>query len=234
MDQIQGIYKIEAGITADFGFITNCFLIEQDGLILVDTGLPGNTDKILSYITRTDRLDPADIHTILLTHYHLDHTGNVIELQEITGAKVAIHSADAHLLTEQIRTESQQSLAISTGEVHNLERGLSFTPDILLTNDEFIHGLQCIHLPGHSPGNIAILDPERKALFCGDTIFGIDGKITIPERIQERMRMMGTWDETVHSVKQMGSLDFDTLFFGHGDPVIGDAKENVLNFINSL
>jgi mRNA degradation ribonuclease J1/J2 len=57
--------------------------------------LPGNTGKILEYVEKTLGAIPSDIETFILTHYHLDHTGNAYELWDISGAKVAIHADDA-------------------------------------------------------------------------------------------------------------------------------------------
>lgn len=232
MEIIQGIHQIEAGKTVDFGFYTNCFLIEQDGLILIDTGLPGNTEKILSYITGTIHLDPQDIHTIILTHYHQDHTGNIIELQQITGAKIAIHIEDAKLLSDQIKQNFQQKEIKSEEEILNKEKFLNFTQDILLNDGEIIAGMQCIHVPGHTPGNVAVFDSKRKILFCGDTIFGIDGKVDIPQGIQERMKTMGTLDITRESMKKLRALDYNILLFGHGDPILENASNIVNKFIN--
>jgi hydroxyacylglutathione hydrolase len=232
MEIIQGIHQIEAGKTADFGFYANCFLIEQDGLILIDTGLSENKEKILSYITGNIHLDPRDIHTIILTHYHQDHTGNIIELQQITGAKIAIHLADAKLLSDQIKQNFQQKEFKSEEEISNKEKFLNFTPDILLNDGEIISGMQCIHVPGHTPGNIAVLDSKRKILFCGDTIFGIDGKVGIPQGIQERMKTMGTLNTARESMNKLSTLDYNALLFGHGDPILENASDAVIEFIN--
>ncbi|WP_319578266.1 MBL fold metallo-hydrolase [uncultured Methanospirillum sp.] len=229
MKVIQGIQQIEAGKTIDFGFYANCFLIEQDGLILIDTGLPGNKEKILSYITKTAGQDPHDIHTIILTHYHLDHIGNVIELQQATGAKVAIHTADAKHLSEEI-----QGALPSKVDKQKHGETITFTPDTLLNDGDMIAGLQCIHVPGHTPGNIAVLDPNRKALFCGDTMFGVDGKISIPQGIQERMKTMGTWEIAIESIRKLTQCDVNSLFFGHGDPIIHNAHDCMTEFIRKF
>lgn len=89
MEIIPGVHQIDS-------VNGNCYIIIiGDGLVLVDTGLPGNTRKILAYVHDTLECIPSDIEAIILTHYHLDHTGNAYELWDATGAKVAIHENDA-------------------------------------------------------------------------------------------------------------------------------------------
>ncbi|MBI5715226.1 MAG: MBL fold metallo-hydrolase, partial [Chloroflexi bacterium] len=66
--------------------IVNAFLIvEDDGLTLVDTGLPKNEKKILKYIEEIGR-KPNDLKRILLTHADGDHVGSAKALRELTGA----------------------------------------------------------------------------------------------------------------------------------------------------
>jgi len=51
-----------------------------------------------------------------------------------------------------------------------------FLPDILLKEGDRIESLTCIHLPGHTPGSIGLMDEGSKCLFAGD-LFRSDGKI---------------------------------------------------------
>mgnify|MGYP000049352272 CR=1 FL=1 len=60
---VPGVYQISLGFV-------NAFLLESDdGLILIDTGIPGSADKILGAISALGK-QPADIHQILVTHLH--------------------------------------------------------------------------------------------------------------------------------------------------------------------
>lgn len=99
---------------------THLFLIEDEALILVDTGMPTDVAKNMFYYWRNQRIpddvealsddhseqellsgikltghDVKDIDFIVLTHGHPDHylLGN--KLVEMSGAKVAVHVSDS-------------------------------------------------------------------------------------------------------------------------------------------
>lgn len=78
------------------GKIVNYYLVENDDeIILIDTGLPGNSSKIINYVEKNLKRNPDDIKTIMITHNHFDHVGGLSKIKEITGAQVAIHPDDA-------------------------------------------------------------------------------------------------------------------------------------------
>jgi glyoxylase-like metal-dependent hydrolase (beta-lactamase superfamily II) len=72
----------------------NCYaLVDNDGVALVDPGLPGPA----TYDTLVSRLKQAqlavkDIHTIIVTHSHPDHFGGAARLAKESGAKVVGHA----------------------------------------------------------------------------------------------------------------------------------------------
>ena len=68
----------------------NCYLIQDKGIILVDTGTPGLHNKILKQIKKLG-LDPHEIRLIIITHGHGDHFGSTQRIKELTGAKLAVH-----------------------------------------------------------------------------------------------------------------------------------------------
>ena len=74
MKVAEGVYRVPARAA-------NAYLVEADnGLVLVDTGLPGSEKRILKAIEGLGR-KPADVKLILLTHRHLDHIGSAAALK---------------------------------------------------------------------------------------------------------------------------------------------------------
>jgi hydroxyacylglutathione hydrolase len=223
MEIIPGVHQIE-GINA------NCYLIIGDGMILIDTGLPGNTGKILNYIKDTLHGSPSDIETIILTHYHLDHTGNAYELWDITGAKIAIHAGDADYVG------GIKPMPVPSGLIGILYRMFKVffafkpvQPDIVLHDNDQIAGLTCIHAPGHTAGSICLYDPKFRLLFSGDAIRFFKGKLEGPPA-----RFTPDMNRARQSIKKVAALDFDILLSGHGEPLMSKASERVREFSKSL
>jgi len=69
----------------------NCFLVQEEGLILIDTGTPGQHDRIVKQVKQLG-LNPEDIELIVITHGHGDHFGSAQKIKELTGAKLAVHN----------------------------------------------------------------------------------------------------------------------------------------------
>ena len=58
----------------------NVYLLVDDDLTLVDTGLPGRADLILEQIEELG-YSPSDVKRIIITHHHADHTGSLAALK---------------------------------------------------------------------------------------------------------------------------------------------------------
>ena len=223
MEIVPGIHQIN-------GVNGNCYVIVRDGLILIDTGLPRTSKKILGYIQDTLKRKPSEISTIILTHHHIDHTGNVYELKNLSGAKVAIHEADADFVSGRKTPPTPKG---GRGMLFRL-LGMFFRskfvePDIKLKNGDTIDGLTCIHTPGHTPGSICLFDPVSKVLFAGD-ILRYDG-VKISGAPSQFTMDIG---EAQRSVIMIASLNFDILLTGHGIPLKSGAAEKVRDFARSL
>jgi hydroxyacylglutathione hydrolase len=223
MEIIPGIHQVD-------GVNGNCYVIVRDKLILIDTGLPRNSKKIMSYIQDTLKRTPSDLSTIILTHYHIDHSGNVYELKNLSGAKVAVHEADADYVSGR---KSHPAPKGGLGLLYRL-LGMFFRsgfvePDIRLKNGDTIAGLTCIHTPGHTPGSICLLDPVSKVLFAGD-LLRYDG-VKISGAPPQFTMDMG---EAQRSIIMIAMLDFDILLSGHGIPLTSGAAEKVRNFAKSF
>ena len=205
MEIMPGIHQID-------GIIGNSYAINGKKIVLIDTGLPDNSRKIINYIRVTLKRNPNEVSTIILTHFHPDHTGNVYELKNLTGAQVAIHCDDAGYLSG--KKEWPMDLKIKT-----------LTPDVLLKDGDKIAGLTCVHCPGHTPGSIALYDPNRKILFIGDTLRFTEGAIHGPP---ENFTM--DMDMAKESIGKILALEFDAMLSGHGEPLVPGARASVGEF----
>ena len=93
MEIKKGIYLLDSIRGA------NSYLyVSEDSISVIDTGMPGNTERILEQI-KTLNKTAQDVKLIILTHSDIDHSGSAAQLKKLTGAKVAIHGGDAPSLS---------------------------------------------------------------------------------------------------------------------------------------
>ncbi len=80
--------------------------------------------------------------------------------------------------------------------------------------------LEVIPTPGHTSGGICLYDRKSKILFSGDTIFsnGNFGRFDLNG---------GSRVDLIESIRKLRKLDISTIYPGHDDVVIENAKENI-------
>lgn len=211
------------------GIKGNCYLIINESLTLIDTGLPRNTKKIIRYITQKLHRKPTDVATIILTHSHFDHTGNAEQLRMMTGAKIAAHQEDT------VYIEGKQQAPVPKGGMGMLFKVLSplikvrpFPVDTVLQDKDEIAGLSVIFTPGHTPGSISLYDAKRKVLFTGDLLRYIHGVLEGPsEQFSRDVAQAHT------SIKKLTDLEFTTMLGGHGVPLTDNAIQKVRDFVHA-
>ncbi|MHB8125145.1 MAG: MBL fold metallo-hydrolase [Desulfitobacteriaceae bacterium] len=138
----------------------NCYLFicdETKKAAIIDPG--GDGVAIYHWVLEKG----VKVEYILLTHGHIDHIEAVDELRGLLGAKVAIHSADAEMLTD---AKMNQSIYIGFPVVLEPADILLSDGDVLTVGKESI---TVIATPGHSLGGVCFL--TREGLFSGDTLF---------------------------------------------------------------
>ena len=223
MEIVPGIHQVD-------GINGNVYIIVRKGLMVIDTGIPGSGKKILSYIRDTLHREPSAITTIIITHFHTDHVGGVKALKAAApGLKIAIHEDDAGYVAGTIPLPRYPGLRGLVVGLFSLLIPSTFQPDVILHDGDRIENLTCIHLPGHTPGSIGLLDEESKTLFAGDLLRWDGTSLTEGPRAFS-MDVAASWK----SVRKIARLEFDTLLIGHGKPLRPDAAAKVRTFAATL
>lgn len=209
--------EISKGVHHVDGSNANSYLVEEaDGsLTLVDAGMQSDGKKILEYITMKMIRKPSEVKTIVLTHCHVDHVRGAAALKAATGAKVAVHEADADFVSGKAPSPRPGG---AIGFVFRLMspffRVTPVEADIRLKEGDKVGRLAVIHTPGHTPGSIALYDSGGRVLFVGDTLRYLKGTLQGPP--PQFSLDMG---QAKVSVERLSELDFDVLLSGHGDPL---------------
>jgi len=205
----------------------NAYLvIGREGLIVVDTGLPGSAGKITDYI-RSVGSDPSQVKYIVLTHPDIDHSGNVAKLKEITNAKVMIHEADAPRLSGEKETKKVKgAFGLLLKVTDSLMKFTPIKPDVLLKDLDKIDELTVIHTPGHTEGSICLYI-AGKVLFVGDALRTNNNKKPElpPKSVTLDMNMAKS------SLAKISELEYPVLLPGHGPPLDQDASAIVKEFV---
>src|SRR3990170_3999554 len=87
---LPGVYQISM-------LYVNAFLIVEEGLTLIDSGLPKRKEAILKALSQIGR-QAQELKHIAITHHHVDHTGSLAALVEASGAEVWVHPLDAPIV----------------------------------------------------------------------------------------------------------------------------------------
>ncbi|HSP65820.1 MAG TPA: MBL fold metallo-hydrolase, partial [Candidatus Deferrimicrobium sp.] len=90
MEVAAGVHRLTKGVV-------NWYVIEDGGkLTIVDAGTPGDWELLVETVGRLGHA-LGDIHSVLVTHAHADHTGFAERTRTTAGSKVWIHEADAEV-----------------------------------------------------------------------------------------------------------------------------------------
>jgi len=221
MEIINGIHRIDEA--SENMAHANVYLVANGKeLAIIDTGTPGNAQKIIEYVERKG-FEPTDVKFIVLTHHHMDHVGSAKQLRDLTNAQVAVHENDADYVSGQrplpVPKHARPRAAFTTESV---------PVDIRLKEGDRIACLVVHFLPGHTEGSIMLLDEKRKVLFTGDSL-RYDGK-EVTCSPEEYCSDVG---EMIGSIAKASKLDFEVMLPGHGQPLLDNASHMVRNYSKS-
>lgn len=152
---------------------------------------------------------------IINTHLHLDHCFGENYVKDKYGVPVAAHLDDEPLAMNLDAQRAKFGLP-PMGEKLHIDVSLKDGDIIKIGNSE----LKVIHVPGHSPGGIALYYPEGNLLFSGDSLFkGSVGRTDL---------LGGNHAQLISSIKSklMTLPEHTRVLPGHEGPTtIGDEKQ---------
>jgi glyoxylase-like metal-dependent hydrolase (beta-lactamase superfamily II) len=198
--------SVAEGVGRIPGFVNSYTFQEGDETYLIDTGFAQRAKPIVRAFQRAD-VPLAGVSKILLTHHHVDHMGGAAYLLQNTHAPLSCHGDDAPFVDGRVKAPMPLLMRV-------LVRVHAAPVAVALKEGDQVGSLTVLHVPGHTPGEVAFYHRTRKILFSGDSVVERKGRLTVPAA-----KFASNLNQAVQSLARLRSLDVELLLPGHGVPV---------------
>jgi len=175
------------------------YLIDAGELVLIDCGAGQSFDNMVNNITAFG-LRPERLDSIIATHCHIDHIGALAKFKQRYDVKIIAHELDAQAIESGSGTGAEayglnyQPCLVDT-KISDAEQNINFSR----------HDFKLIHIPGHTPGSIAVyVEITGKRIIFGQDIHG-----------PYEPEWGGNPKQAVASLEKLVDLKADMLCEGH-------------------
>lgn len=239
---LPNLYQLRLPLPFALNHVNVYLLRDAQGWTVVDTGLHTPTGEAGWQAAFAElSIEPHQIHTIVLTHFHPDHFGMAGWLHERSGARVLLapreielaeevwmHRADhddpslRHFLRHGMPADLVKQVV---GAIAALRAATRPHPPLTplpagtwLTMGE--RRFLAIHAPGHSDGQLVFYAPDDRLALVGDQVL-----LKITPHI-------GVWPESepdplrkyLASLNELATLEVELALPGHGKTITGWAE----------
>jgi glyoxylase-like metal-dependent hydrolase (beta-lactamase superfamily II) len=217
--------------------LVNSYLVEgADGITIIDAGLPGHWAELQAELAQMGR-SLGDIRGIVLTHGDTDHIGYAERLRRERGVSVYVHQLDAGRARGEIKKPNTGWGPIKIGPLskflwYSARRGGLRIPPVsevaTFADGETLDlpgSPRIIHVPGHTPGSVAVHVLAVDALFVGDAmttghvLTGQRGPRPAPFTLEPEMALA--------SLSRLEAVQATWVLPGHGAPWRGGVAEAI-------
>lgn len=239
----MGVYDVAPDVVGLKTAIANVYFIGapgREGWVLVDAGMHGYTDSIITFAERRFGKNPPA--AIILTHAHFDHVGALEELAARWDVPVYAHRAELPFLTGQSSYPPPDPTA-GGGAMAWMSFVYPKKPLDLrgrvqaLPEDGSIPALadwQWIHTPGHTPGHVSFFREDDRTLIAGDAFVTVKAEslianLTLSPRVHRPPAYFTPdWPAARVSIVKLAELLPEVVATGHGIPLHGDEMRREL------
>lgn len=218
----EGVYRVPARAA-------NTYLVEAgNGLVLVDTGMPGSEKAILKAVASLGR-QPSDVKLILLTHRHWDHIGSAAALKKETSGKLVSHAFEKPYVAGTLVVITPRAWSLygriarrvlavgsSAAKLFRLVKYHPVLVDEASDEEGVLDGVgldgSIVWTPGHTKGSVSLFLNKSRVAIIGDLLMTKRGKLREP-------LFMENTTQTMSSVQRILDLHPVILCPGHGKPM---------------
>lgn len=232
----KGVDSLE--LTGNQGNIHPTLIWDEDEVILVDAGYPGQLEEIRTAMHEAG-VPFSKLTKIIITHQDFDHIGSLKEVLMDHKIKVITHQEEKPYIVGEKRLikmtperlakmfellpESQHQEAEAT-----LFESLRSNVQQEVKDGELLPycgGITVIHTPGHTPGHICLYLMESKTLITGDALNLVNGQLVGPNPV-----FTADMELAKESVRKLTKYDIETVICYHG----GVTNDNVNQRLREL
>ena len=228
MEIAKGLHRIGSDT------VNSYLVVEEGGVTIIDAGLPRYWTLLERELAKLGRsLD--DVRALILTHGDTDHIGFAARLSREKGIAAYLHPDDDKRAHLEEKKPSSGWGPIKIGPLAGFlwysatHGGLRIPPagELRPVEDGQVLDVpgspRIVHVPGHTPGSIAVHVPAVDALFMGDTmttrnvLTGVTGPKPAPFTLQP--------EQAVASLDRLDGIDTTWVLPGHGPAWNGGSAE---------
>ncbi len=243
IDEGFAILKLEPNVPNVAGFMYPVLIWDERDVVLVDAGLPGQGPRLLELIS-DEGVQPDRLTKIFITHQDMDHIGGLSFMANETNRQgTAKTDVLSHELEKPYIQGEKMPIKFTKEMREKLEKQLEELPEekraqyqstfgankpavtgAVSHGQEFdcCGGISIIHIPGHTPGHIAIYLKKYKTLVAGDAL-NTDGTSLIGPAPAY------TYDiaQAIKSLVVLKEYDIQKIVCYHGGLLTGNINEQI-------
>jgi glyoxylase-like metal-dependent hydrolase (beta-lactamase superfamily II) len=216
--------------------VNSYLVVGEGGVTIIDAGLPRYWHLLNRELEQLG-LTLNDVRALILTHGDTDHIGFAAQLSREKGIPAYLHPADDARARLEVKKPSSGWGPIKIGPLAGFlwystrEGGLRPRPvgELRPVEDGQVLDVpgtpRIIHLPGHTPGSVAVHVPAVDALFMGDgmttrnVLTGVTGPKPAPFTLEP--------GQALASLDRLDGVDATWVLPGHGPAWDGGGAEAV-------
>ncbi len=193
------------------------WLVRSDeGWIQVDAGAQGFEAVVMEQVLK--QTGGAYPQLLILTHGHMDHAAAAAKIHRQWKVRVAAGRAEIpYLIGPEHYNRLPGSLPYHLLQFSSMPM-VGLNVQLPLDTGMRVGPLEVFVTPGHTPGHVALLHAEDRALICGDVFRTVGGKVSDPQGFT-------TYNAELNfdSQARLSELDFDHLLASHGPPLLNEG-----------